>query len=404
MTAVALARSPSLFFALAMFGYPVFASIASILLPALVSVGGLAHRGLVVVLALPYVAAFLAGKDRAHATGFWLLLGCVWAGLFLRLLREILAGVPVPLAQENPERAILLFVGAMVLPPIGLALARVAEQDGVQFYRHCTIVVWVATWLTAAASLVLAPGYAAQILGRASTESMSPIVVGHLGVSCVVLSLFGEYQTKLMKLVRLPCIVLGLGLIAMSGSRGPLLTLVVLLGFACVRFLVLRWKMWALAWPGLICGFLLLPGFLSHPALAGTPVAQRLALSSVINERATGRAGFLPAIWEMLYEEPVLGAGMSDPITRQHPHNIVLESFFTMGIVGGALFVVMVLYTIWRGRVLITSGGHWSWVGFLYLQFLVFGLMSSSLYLLEQFWCMTVVVVSICEGQAQEVS
>jgi O-antigen ligase len=378
---------------LGLFGYPIWASAAAIVAPSAGSLGGYAHRASVLVLALPFLVALVRGRLRLPRTDFWWILVAIWVGMLVRLIHEIAVGNAMPL-DAAPSRVVMLFFGSMVLPALAMAAVSPDEDTGRKVLQATTWVVWAASVLAALASLAFARGYAAQVLGRASTDNINPIVIGHLGVSCAILSAFKFRDGISFTFVRLGFCCLGLALMAMSGSRGPLLVLVAVATLAAVRFLALRRAIWAPMWPALFTSVFTVPILLELPFLASTPVAQRLAMSSIINQRLTGRTTLIPEILEQFWANPVLGAGMSEPITRQHPHNLVLEAFFTMGILGGVLFCVMVLYTLWKAMPLILSDSTWCWAGFLYLQHLMFGLLSSSLYLLDQFWCLTAIVIA----------
>lgn len=378
---------------LGLFGYPIWASAAAIVAPSAGSLGGYVHRASVLLLALPFLVALARGRLRLPRTDFWWILAVIWAGLFARLVHEIAVGNAMPL-DAAPSRVVMLFFGSMVLPAIGMAVVSTDEDTGRRVFQVTTIIVWAAAALAALASLALARGYAAQVLGRASTETMSPIVIGHLGVSCAILSAFKFRDGLVFLIARLAFCGLGLALMAMSGSRGPLLVVVAVATIGAIRFLTLKRAIWAPIWPALLTSAFTVPILLELPFLANTPVAQRLAMSSIINQRLSGRASFIPETIEMFWASPLLGAGMSEPFTRQHPHNLVLEAFFTMGILGGVLFCVMALYTLWKAMPLVLSDSAWCWAGFLYLQHLMFGLLSSSLYLLDQFWYLTAIVIA----------
>lgn len=84
---------------------------------------------------------------------------------------------------------------------------------------------------------------------------------------------------------------------------------------------------------------------------------------------------------------------MSEEVYRQHPHNVVVEAFLAMGVSGGVLFCFALSYCTLRALRLVFSRDSWSWIGFLFLQYLVFGMLSGSLYQSEQFWCLMALVI-----------
>lgn len=377
--------------AVCLFGFPLFSGVAALLLPSNTSIGGIAYRAVVMLLAVPWVVMLLRGRATLSRTDFWWLMWLLWLGLGLRLFHEIERGVPMP-QNADPIRVALIFASC-VLPSIAMGAISFARNEGQRFCDVALFCCWLSTLVVVVASLFFARGYAAQVLQRASTDNINPILVGHLGVSCIILSCFGARTIVLFLIARVSFCLAGVMLLVASGSRGPFLALLVVAAVAVLRFVALRRRLWAPLWPSLALLCLFAPLWSAIPGLADTPLAERIAVSDVLNSRELGRSNLIPRAWEMFLERPLLGAGMSDEVYRQHPHNVIVEAFVAMGVVGGVLFCFALSYCTLRMLRLVFSRDSWSWIGFLFLQYLVFGMLSGSLYQHEQLWYLMALVI-----------
>jgi O-antigen ligase len=107
----------------------------------------------------------------------------------------------------------------------------------------------------------------------------------------------------------------------------------------------------------------------------------RLGLS---DGAAQSRLPLLKSSVEAFIQNPILGISNWMVNGGQYPHNLLLESFQNLGIVGGAVFVALLVagsYRAWR-RIRI---GHYL-VPMLFFQALVAGQFSGSLYAHAQLW------------------
>lgn len=386
---------------LGLFGYPIWAGTAAIVAPSAGSLGGIAHRGVVAVLALTVIVSALRGRMPFARTDFWWLLALLLGAMSVRMVREFAVGSVFPL-QADPIRVVVLFFGSVVLPVWAFAAIPTADPEAHESRQKALWVVCAATVVAAMAGLVLARGYSAMVQGRASTENINPILLGHLGVSCMVLCLFTPIKHPLGWVFRMGMSGLSVAMIALSGSRGPFLALGILAVLYAIRFLVLRKQLWAPLWPALLVGLVSIPVILETPLLANTPLAKRIALSSVINARQVGRGNLIPASIEEFWRNPLLGSGLSEQITYQYPHNSVLEAFMSLGVLGGVLFVFVLGYGMFKALKLVFSRDPWCWVGFIFVQYAVYGLLSSSIYLLEVFWFVLALTVAASTIQRQQ--
>jgi len=191
---------------------------------------------------------------------------------------------------------------------------------------------------------------------------------------------------KLNSLLYLFTMAIGIIVMMLASSRGPLISVVI-----CI--LLLLWKSGKLNLRfGLICGFLML-GIWSGTAFTssyGSSFFERLfALSNEFDTESyggLGRAGLYKAAFELVVEHPFIGAGIEIPGVG-YPHNLTLEAFLVLGIGGGCLFLYfLVIGTMKSFQLLRKQEPGWGWLGLLFLQYMVGGMFSGTLYGSYLFW------------------
>lgn len=171
---------------LGLFGYPIWAGTAAIVAPSAGSLGGIAHRGVVALLALTVVASVWRGRMRLARTDFWWVLGLFMAAMSVRMVREFAVGSIFPL-QADPVRVVLLFFGAVVFPVWAFASIPTSDPEAQESRLESPLGGLCRHHRGGdGRSGPLARGYSAMVQGRASTENINPILIGYLGVSCIV--------------------------------------------------------------------------------------------------------------------------------------------------------------------------------------------------------------------------
>lgn len=102
------------------------------------------------------------------------------------------------------------------------------------------------------------------------------------------------------------------------------------------------------------------------------------------------------AIQEIL-ESPIYGnfyllkGGL---VQGHYPHNYLLEAFMAMGLLGGVPFVILIIVSLTKSYDIMKNNSSSSWIAMLYLQLLIMGMFSTSLYGSQAFWGLLYFVVS----------
>lgn len=356
---------PSLVLALAMFGYPLIGNVVS-LLGIDSRTLSLPFRGLVMALSL----FLLLRSGSLRLTGGRMLLLLIWLGYGLRLVYDLaITGI------EGADYALQFFLAGCVLP----AFAQLAADD----YRQETF--------AALAFGVAAAGCAATVAGsmlghfgesdltestgRLSTVALNPVSLGHLAVSAVIIGVVLWRHSGIRARVAIFAGMLAaIYCLVMSGSKGPVLALVVV------------FTVWAAA-----RGTLIRVGVAGLPLLAFTlltpvnPLANRLA--SMSEDLSTlDRIVLLRDSLDQVLGSPIFGSAFIEFSSGMYPHNMLLDAALALGIPLALVFVGLAATgAIGAWRSLRTRD---SLLGLLFVQALVAGMLSGALFAATGFWCL----------------
>jgi hypothetical protein len=245
-------------------------------------------------------------------------------------------------------------------------------------------------------------------MGRLGGEALNPISVGNYATSLVLLSLLiflnrdpkGKNSGLLTTGLVLVAISLGMYLLLLSASRGPILALVfcsTLLflgarngqrgGIDIKKFLVM----------------LVIPlvfALASSLALGeGSSYLDRFLNS----EEEIGGAGagiqrpqLYPIALGHIWNNLILGTSIEVPGIG-YPHNLILESFLATGVIGGFLFTFIYFKMMHQAIRLVRTGNAWNWLGILFVQYGISAMLSGSLYASSFFWCLLAALLGLKE-------
>ncbi|ANF51543.1 hypothetical protein A0O34_13975 [Chryseobacterium glaciei] len=133
--------------------------------------------------------------------------------------------------------------------------------------------------------------------------------------------------------------ILSLYNVFMAGSRGPLVQLLA----ALLLYLAVNLKQVKLKYVFLffIAGIILLNLFPSYFDVSKL-IFQRISETGFSsNENDQYRGSLLKSAWEQFLDNPFFGDSIETNFGNTYPHNIILESFMAMGIIGGILSIII---------------------------------------------------------------
>lgn len=311
----------------------------------------------------------------------------LWALLIARMFWDTVVS-PLPGELYTPAgQLLLLSLGACFLPAI---VALEFPSDATLDLARRWIEVLGAVAMVAILYVGLRSVLAGSVLYRLATPVLNPISVGHLGVSVMIVALCGYAGAgRVAKTWRTLLVVLSVGVTVATVSRGPIIAgLLAVLILAFVRRRRRGLGIGAIAWRvGLIAAGVgaVAAAVLYLEDLGVIDILARLT-DTFQDVASQERAKMMLGAWNQFTENPLLGSAFVELRFMENPHNIVLESMMALGVVGlGLLLVSMAASLSAAGEVIRTLPRH-AWVGLIYLQYIVNGMLSGSLFTDGAFW------------------
>ena len=224
---------------------------------------------------------------------------------------------------------------------------------------------------------------------------------GHFGCTLSLLSaynfLYGNKKNKKSRLITFFGFFIGLITIFISASRSPFLAL-------CIGVLFMMGKKMKSINSVLISIVVLFFGIFFFWDIVGIintyfPNDFFMRLEHGINtiDEEGGRNSLLSYGVNEFLESPIIGNHfLIQTVTAMgtYPHNLIIESFMALGIIGGGILVIWIIggvKTAYKSFGEIREDGEW--ITLLFLQHLIFGMVSGNLYSSDGFWIYSVLVM-----------
>jgi len=226
--------------------------------------------------------------------------------------------------------------------------------------------------------------------GRLSLEALNPISLGHVGATVIVL---GYWRQRMLGgsfaglCLWLPTVMLGFYVVLAAGSRGPLVALIfALLFFEAVKggrtLLVL-----SIAAVPLIA--VLTIDLSQIEKFFGTNIFSRFESAVLIGDASSqARIEQIESAWRLFLDHPFFGAALEDPSYGIYPHNVVVEAFMAVGVLGGFLLVILLCVCIFQAFQLARSNSVLSVFGALLIQYIFAAQLSGGLYGSSVMWAL----------------
>lgn len=314
--------------ALTIVGYPLAGLVASALgLDSTVT--SIPLRALVALVSALTVLHFVGAGHRFRLD--WIILLFWWLYL-LRLVFDLGSG-----QFEDVDIALLFFLATAMIP----ALAVMVGARGYDEALTARMLFVLGAVICAGSVLidVLGIGDTAsltEVTGRLSFEVLNPITLGHVAATTLIAGLV------LWRSPGLPggraTLIAGAGAalacLLLAASRGPVLALMV----ALISYSILRGR-WGRIFAGGLALLLIAPMIL---ATQGVELVERFTnITSDLSARE--RLMIQGNALDQATASPIWGSAYTELVSGQYPHNLILESFMALGLVGLGLFVFICL-------------------------------------------------------------
>ncbi|WP_324024140.1 O-antigen ligase family protein [Maribacter sp. BPC-D8] len=237
------------------------------------------------------------------------------------------------------------------------------------------------------------------LIGRFDANStVNTINYGKMGCSMAIVAIYGykNYKFKFSLLIYPLLVLLGIVSIMRSGSRSPVVVLLLV-----VVFYVLSDYSFLKGLFIVFCSFLILwfsiGVIIQLSEMIESDIVTRL-LASIESGDSSGRDGIYLNVLGKIKDSPIFGSFylISSGIGKgSYPHNYFLEVFMTTGLIGGIPFIVMALLSLIKCFQLLRYKHAAGWIILLFLQSFFYGMFSSNLFSAEDFWGLCFLVLSI---------
>lgn len=327
-------------------------------------------------------------RTLIHQRRWQILLIIFWLLYFSRILYDINFR---PYLVRSPQMIVLFSFAGCFIPMVGLMMSRGKINTSI-FYKTVLLLGSSAAlimWSLGTTSVESESGEIYDI-GRHHLRALNPISVGHFGATIFLVSYwFLREKIKpftLNKFIPLFSLFIGLITLVMSGSKGPFVSLlasVLFYEFALkgnMKFLVLTFY---LVLTATVILFLDLSQFV---------IAQRFEDGEA--ESVLGRIQLYLLAIDQFIQNPLLGSALVEVTTGFYPHNIFVEAFMALGIIGGLMLLCLLAKITSLAYKLVNRESSYGGIAILYIQYLVGAQFSGALWGLVALWALVGCIIN----------
>lgn len=347
-------------------------------------------------------------KVLKSTKSFWSLTYIYFALLFMRLFVDFVIPWKGFFLYLSPMTIIFFYFVTMIMPC--LYIRKIGEElDYIRFSLLSGIFLCLYLFFSykeIASGMLLAATTGGQFEGLGGIDIIS---YGHLGLSLIILAVYIiMYSSKKLLPLGMLFIAVGLSAMVLSGSRSPFVALAICL------FVLLKSKY--SKWYYLLIGLILVVIFANlfqEEVLRFNDYLKSMGISSfdrVVNtfwgegmsmeENSSGRDDIWTVGWSIFMQNPFWGVSYLLP-DDSYVHNIFIEQFMSLGLLGGVLFILINIKTLYFGWKTITYFPNTALVYVLFIQYLVLGCFSRTIIALGAYWLFMFITIKNYERVRQ---
>ena len=240
---------------------------------------------------------------------------------------------------DDPARGLFLLVGAGIIPGVILATysLRISENRLFRAVLTCAAIYCVGLMLNLDA-------LAAQVeFGQAALGKLNPISLGALSVSFALCLLLLPAQGQASAIAKWLVIGVLLAATAYSQARGPLVSFGVTLALMAILMRT-KDRRAILGATVLLFGLVAILSAVSGQDMIGRAIGRFLLSShdfiSADHDTASLRLVSWHVAWAQFLDHPFAGDIVYSRFLNQYPHNYLLESLISVGVLGTAILVL----------------------------------------------------------------
>lgn len=237
------------------------------------------------------------------------------------------------------------------------------------------------------------------VVQRLSTDTIDPISMSNIGVSLIILSFTSIFERNVkgsIKIVYVVSVAMGIFSIAASGSRGPVISLLIVMG---LFFLYNVQKNLIGKFALLIVFTIIAIGFTSYlETKFNLQSLSRLqsGFDYTSDQSILERFELISTAVDEFLDNPLVGGRIGGQGKGRYPHNVFVESFMATGFFGGISFSLMFLSALLSAINILKYKKEYSWIALIFLQYAIEAQVSGSLYTSPIMWCFMSSVIGIC--------
>ncbi|MBT0549768.1 O-antigen ligase family protein [Riemerella anatipestifer] len=294
--------------------------------------------------------------------------------------------VEIVYIKENYDY-LATYLGAVVIPAISLCFIPRYKVD----FKKVLMYVYVSFYLFALMNVAFTDFIGIEKRMSGITE-LWPIGFAQAGVSLSILSLFVyNDSSKYIQYIVALGFYFGLAIVFMSATKAAFIFLVFLILLYCYKYGIpsLFRDLWFVS-----LTFLGLFGlFFTRTTYLFTRLFQSI---QVLDESTKERLLILSEAWKKFKTNLWLGDSFlikTETLKSTYPHNLFLEAFMAMGLLGGGMFLLINVFAINSVRNISDEKSSFSWLIFMFLQYFFQVFFSWSLYSSVFYWILLMTVL-----------
>lgn len=210
---------------------------------------------------------------------------------------------------------------------------------------------------------------------------INPITISRIGASLVLASIYTyTFLRKLSVRKFILYLILGLVLLIIGGSRGPFISLFVILFILSLKWMnSLKYYLYVL--------FVLIVVYIVSIKFNLQEIDFIVRILSLGDSDSFDRIGHWNSALSQFIANPIIGDKIFDDYLGSYPHNLILEVFMSVGLLGGIFFSLFFIALIRRIlKVIFYYDLEIGLIGALCLLYFIFSLSSSSIYYSIELW------------------
>lgn len=314
--------------------------------------------------------------------------------VFLVFIHITLFATTVAAQYENKNEYYLFVIGLTFIPLLSIVFS--CERINYRlFYKYVYLLVFITVSVSVVSNGAIANEADLSGIRQQGNIALNTIGYGHLGVSLFLLSVYGAFympRNKNFIIINLASAIMGLYVVIMAASRGPLISLIV-----AVCLLVYSQKKSRLLFFLLFISVLLIfsiSGGLLYDLLGeGSPLVSRIENTGYESEV---RSELFYDAWSQFLSSPIIGEDfvlLKGFGAGWYPHNLILEAFMVMGFMGGTVMILLVVASLRSSVMMFKNYDEKMLVVFFYIQYLVMFMVSGSLCAAGKFFSLMAIVL-----------